>query len=169
MEEMLYNLKEVRFLKKRDRKYVVILLVLSFFTILGFSVAIKNSIEYKKHAENAVTVVATVEDSYVSFRTEVNWNAGAGDYVEEEVTKIPYYTHALSYTFDGKAYRCGYGCAFEMEKGTQIELVIDSEDPEHIITEGQNGKGDFIFAGFFLSMVLIISLTWFIRRRKVRR
>ena len=146
---------------------MVLLSILLFFTILGFSVGINKLSEYTNYTKNAVTVMATVEKAHLQYREEIDWTFGAGDDIEEVVKQIPYYTYSISYTFEGKEYHRGYNGTShdgELIEGGKIEIVIDASDPEHIITEGQNGKGDIFFACIFLSIFIIVLAIW-IRRR----
>ena len=111
------------------------------------------------HNKNAVAVVATVEDVHVQYREVTHRNMGAGDYFDEEVRKIPYYTYSISYTFEGEEYRCcynGQSHTGELVEGGQIGLRIDSTNPEYIIPADE--KADFLFAGLFLHFLLLFYL-----------
>lgn len=159
-------------MNKRDIKYVIVLISIAFFTILGFVFGICDLIEYNNTVENAVTVLATVESAHLQYREEVHWNAGVGDDVDKEVTRVPYYTYSISYTFEGKEYHCGYdgnSHIGEMIEGEQIEIVIDSNNPEHMITDKQKGKANFFFAYMFLSFFIVTLFIWIIRRYKVHK
>lgn len=80
--------------------------------------------------------------------------------MDKEVTQVPYYTYSVTYTYEGKEHHCttgGYFSTTEPEKGTPTEIVIDSSDPEYMITETQTGKSD-LFLGWFYFLSSWVSL-----------
>ena len=159
-------------------KFVIALALLALATIGTWTSEIdKNAekIDYENRRKNAVTVVATVVDSYLQFREEVKWNAGAGDDVDKEVIKHPYRIHRLSYEYNGVEYMCGYGGSWssstiEMPKGTEVELLIDPYDPETVFDEYYvPKKASYFGTYFFLSIFLIILSVWVFKEIKYRR
>ena len=158
--------------KKRDIKYIVVLLVCAVFMVTGFVEGAKDAAEYNRLSQNAVTVTAFVEDSFMSVREEVDWDSGAGDDVDKTVTKIPYYTHRVSYTYEGKEYTGTYGGYYhttDLAKGTPVEIVIDASNPEQQIDGKPTGKGNFASACIFLCIFLAVLITWLIRRKKYHK
>lgn len=155
-------------MKKRDVKYLIILPILLFFTIFCFVSGMRDLIEYNNTVENAVTVAATVESTHLHYREETHRNAGAGDNIDKEIALVPYFTYSISYTFEGKEYRCGYDGRShigEMIEGEQIEIVIDSNNPEQMITDKNNGEGALICACWFLLFFVVVLFIWIIKSR----
>lgn len=156
-------------LKKRDLKYILALLLLAILIITSIADTIKDTEAYNKRTQNAVTVTATVGDSFQHFRKEVDWYSGAGDDVEKEVTMVPYYTYQISYTFEGKEYTCTDGGTTAMRKGTQTEVVIDAENPEQLLTISDLSKPDFDTVWIYLCIFFLILLIWLVRKYKVHK
>ena len=158
--------------KKRDLKYILVLLLLVILIISSIVETMEDTEAYYEHMQNAVTVTATVGDSFQHFRKEVDWYSGAGDDVEKEVSMVPYYTYQISYTFEGKEYTCtdgGYNHTTAMRKGMQTEVVIDAENPEQLLTIRDLSKPDFDIVWIYLCIFFLILLIWLIRKFKVHK
>ena len=163
---------------KGDWKYLIPLVLIAILTVSSVVSGIKKNAEYDEYIirrEHAVTVVATVDSSYLQFREEVKWHTGAGDDVDKEVIRHPYRVHKLLYTYNGKEYSTVYGGAWssstlEMPKGTEIELMIDPNDPETVFYENySSNKSNFFSTWLCLVLFFTVLAIWIFKVLKRRK
>ena len=161
---------------KRTEGFNSFLIILVVFTVISFSMGIKEVIVYNSHLKNAVTVTATLGESYVHYRDEVDWIMGAGDDIEKEVNKVSFFSQLLSYTYEGKEYThsctssdlINMGIDLPFEENSNVEIRIDSSDPNYIIHTGPKTV-DF-YLGLIPLTILVITLSVYqIKKHTIRR
>lgn len=162
--------------KASNLKYIIALILIAFVTINTFIDGVKQNEKYRNYINgrnSAVSVVATVQSSYLGFWDEVEWNAGAGDDVDKEVITHQYRIHLLTYEYKGKEYTCNYGNSFsdiEMPKGTEVEILIDPANPENVFDEHYTPrKSSFFVTWLCLAVFLLVLVLWGVKSFKRRQ